>query len=140
MKSRGVFIVCVVYGLVLCVLGGLVAGFGHGTYTLIALAGAPFSFFGAPVCFIAALTQWMLLVMAGRKLSAPKAFYVAFLVLHYVSAALLLSLPSSVYADWSYIGKIPHSYRVLLLLAFCFYLFGQIFIWKYVMPPRRENT
>jgi len=117
MQFRWTLAVSVVYGFVLCAMGVLVAAFGHGTYTLIGLAGAPFSFLGIPISIAAALTQWMLLVVAGQRLSASKAFYVAFLMLHYVSA-LLLSLPSSKYADWSYVGSLPQSLRLLLPLGF----------------------
>jgi len=120
MQFRWTLAVSVVYGFVLCAMGVLVAGLGHGTYTLIGLAGAPFSFLGIPISIAAALTQWMLLVRAGQRLSASKAFYVASLMLHYVSA-LLLSLPSSKYADWSYVGSLPQSLRrfcrLVLLLS-----------------------
>ena len=136
MQSRWTLAVCVVYGIVLCAMGVLVAGFGHGSYMLIGLAGAPFSFLGIPISIAAALTQWMLLVAVGQRLSTSKAFYVAFLMLHYVSALLLLSLPSSKYADWSYVGSLPQSLRLLLLLGFSWYLLGQVFLWKGVLSPK----
>ena len=120
------------YGLVLCVFGLIVAGFGHGTFTLLGLAGAPFSFFGVPVAIAASVTQWGMLALARSRFGIPKQYLVAFLTLHYASAALLLVLPSSAFSDWEYVRQIPESYKFLLVVGFAWYCVGQMFVWKAV--------
>src|SRR5579884_4219328 len=72
-----------VYGAMLCFCGFALAGFGHGTYFLIGLAGAPFSILGPLAAILASLAQWGLLVSAQRRFRLHQRFVVVFLVLHY---------------------------------------------------------
>jgi hypothetical protein len=57
------------YGIVLGALAIYCAGAGHGSYLLLGVAGAPFSYFGIPAAIAAAFAQWPLLVLALRKAS-----------------------------------------------------------------------
>jgi hypothetical protein len=125
------------YGAVLCLIGILVAGFGHGTYALLGLAGAPFSFLGTPIAIIATLFQWWLLAVACQKMHLPKPYFIGFLFAHYVAAAALLLLPSSDFADWEYVRRIPQSYRLLLAFGFVWYLIGQMVVWKVLVTGQR---
>jgi hypothetical protein len=133
MVSRRIVWLFFAYGLVLCLFGLIVAGFGHGTFTLLGLAGAPLSFFGVPMAIAASLTQWGMLFLARRRFGIAKLYLVAFLALHYASAALLLLLPSSAFSDWEYVRRIPGSYRFLLAVGFGWYCAGQMFVWKVVV-------
>lgn len=132
MVSRRIVWLFFAYGLVLSLFGLMVAGFGHGTFTLLGLAGAPFSFFGVPAAIAASVTQWGGLVFARSRFGIPKQYLVAFLVLHYASAALLLLLPSNALSDWEYVRRLPESYRFLLVVGFGWYCVGQMILWKAV--------
>lgn len=127
MVARGSDWTFFAYGVVLCLLGIIVAGFGHGAFTLLGLAGAPFSFFGIPLAIAASATQWGMLVLVSSRFGIPKQYLVAFLALHYASAALLLVLPSSEFSDWEYVRRIPESW---LVVGFGWYCVGQMFVWK----------
>ena len=128
-----------VYSAILCLIGIVVAGFGHGTYTLLGLAGAPFSFLGIPIAIVATLCQWSFLSALWQKMRFPKPYFIGFLGLHYITATTLLLLPSSEFADWEYVGHIPRSYQFLLACGFCWYLFGQIVIWRTLSRPRHPD-
>ena len=135
MISRNPTALLFAYGMSLCIFGVLVAGFGHGTYTLLALAGAPFSAFGIPFAIVATLLQWgALSFLRGRYEIAPR-YFVAFLMLHYIVAALLLSLRSSEFADWKYLRDLPQFDWLLLTGGFGVYVLGQVSIWKSLTPP-----
>ena len=125
-----------VYSTVLCLIGVVVAGFGHGSYTLLGLAGAPFSFLGIPIAIIATLCQWSFLAAAWQKIRFPKPYFISFLALHYIAATALLLLPSSQFADWEYVGHLPRSYQFLLACGFFWYLIGQVLIWRVLSRPR----
>jgi len=125
------------YGAVLCLIGILVAGFGHGTYTLLGLSGAPFSFLGIPIAIIATMFQWGLLALAYQKMHLPKPYFIGFLSAHYVAAAALLLIPSSEFADWEHVSRIPQSYRLLLAFGVAWYLIGQTFVWKVLVTSQR---
>lgn len=120
------------YGVVLASCGFLVAGYGHGTYTLLALAGAPLSALGPLPATIAALVQWPLMVAANRRMPG---IVRVFLFAHYAAAILLLTLPTSPYADWSYAATIPSPYRALLVAGFLWYVAGQVVLWKALLRP-----
>jgi hypothetical protein len=106
MRGKGVALLFA-YGAVLCLRAVAVAGGGHGTYTLLGIAGAPFSAFGIPFAIVAALLQWGIMAALWRRRDTTTWALVGFLVLHYVSAAFLLLLPASQYADWEYVRRVP---------------------------------
>jgi hypothetical protein len=136
MRSRKTVWMFVVYGFVLCSCGVLVAGFGHGTYTLLALAGAPFSAFGVPFAIAASLAQWGVLALVAQR--GDRKYAIGFLLVHYIAAILLL-LPSSEFGDWGYVRLIPRMYEWILALGFTWYLIGQIFLWKAVSEPQTSR-
>lgn len=129
MLTQRTVLAFIVYGAVLCLCGVAVAGFGHGTYTLLGLAGSPFSALGAPVAMIAALTQWGLLAVARQRYGLHFGYVIAFLAFHYAVAVFLLC-PASGFADWERVAVIPQSYQVVLALGFGWYLLGQAFLWR----------
>jgi hypothetical protein len=137
MQSSKTVWIFVFYGFILCCCGLLVASFGHGTYTLLGLAGAPFSAFGIPFAILASLAQWGLLALLMQRWE--RRYAVGFLLLHYIVAALLLSLPSSEFGDWRYVRQIPQMYQFALALGFSWYFIGQMLLWKVVVVDSKTS-
>ena len=123
----------IVYGTVLAAFGFVVAGYGHGTYLLMGLAGAPLSLLGPLEAMLASLLQWPLVVAA--KIRVPK-FARGFVLVHYATALLLLTVPSSPYADWNYAANIPHKYRAILVAGMVWYVTGQVVLRKISFRPQ----
>jgi len=134
--TRKVVVFLFAYGAVLCLCGVLVAGAGHGTYTLLGIAGSPFSALGIPFAIVGALLQWGLMALLWRRYETTTWPFAAFLLLHYIAAALLLSLPASPYADWDYVSRVQ-GIRTPMFLGFVWYVFGQFLIWGTLKARKR---
>lgn len=134
MTTKMAISVALIYGAVLAVCSFVAAGFGHGTYTLLGLAGSPFAVLGIPAAFLAACFQWCGLVLARSWIGHR--YLAAILIVHYAAGALLLTVSASPYADWSYVGKLPQSARVILVFGFLCYGVGQIALWRTLLKQK----
>jgi hypothetical protein len=143
MASVRTIVLLFVYGLGLCFFGFLFGGAGHGIYGPLGLAGSPFSAIGVrsswgyEPAFVAAALQWGLLGCAMRWMGLRRAWVVAFLAVHYTTAALLLSVPSSPYADWAYGTGVPEGWWLWVALGVAWYLAGQVLVWRVVVKDGR---
>jgi hypothetical protein len=144
MVSARTLVLLFVYGLGLCVFAALFGGAGHGIYGPLGLAGSPFSAIGVrsswgyELDFAAAAFQWGLLGCAMRWLRVRRAWVVGFLAVHSLTAVVLLSVPSSPYADWAYGARMSEGWWLLAALAAVWYLVGQVLVWRIVVRGRRR--
>ncbi|HEY3768111.1 MAG TPA: hypothetical protein VGN44_05515 [Candidatus Angelobacter sp.] len=126
------------YGIVLCVIGVIYAGAGHGSYFFVILASAPvwvLSFqgpFGVGISIAAVPVLWIgvgfLLNVQNKQ---KKKLFLALMLVHYVSAMVLLVLS---HEEW----KTPSS--MLEMFGLIWYCFGQIAIWRTFLKNNRSTT
>jgi hypothetical protein len=144
MVSRLMIVLLFVYGAGLVVFCALFDGAGHGVFGPVGLAGSPFSAIGVrsswgiDLAFAAAGLQWGLLACAGRWLRLGRGWLVGFLTVHYVTAALLLALPSSPYADWAYEMRVSGGLWLVMAAGAAWYLAGQALVWRVMLGVGRR--
>jgi hypothetical protein len=139
MPSSWSSVILFTYGIVLVVLGVIVAGGGHGSYLLIWLAGAPFSIFGIPIAIVAAILQWGLLAFALQRFTIRFKAVLGFLILHYVVAASFVFRVFGQIDDLDYIRRSPHGIRMMLVLGLGCYIMGQCFVWYVSLHKNTRN-
>jgi hypothetical protein len=129
-KNYYFVVVGFLYGLMLSIIGLLVAGAGHGTYALIGAFSAPFGLLGIPVALLGAIILWSVL---GLVLAASKMKILLFLMgIHYVGIILVLN--TETYGDTEYFSKMFETNPSLIILGLVVYVVGQLLIWlRYLM-------
>ena len=126
------------YGCALTVLGFLAAGYGHGTYTLLALASSPAGVVGVPGMLLLGPALWAFVGWLLSRRGTRKTMFLVVMLLHYAGAAYLLT--SSQFADWEIVTMNWEQIRVAMVGSLCWYAAGQIVIWTtFFMPVRRRQ-
>jgi hypothetical protein len=117
------------YGTVLCIAALYLAGFGHGSYLLLALAGAPFS----PL-------QWGLLAILQRRWKRAPIFVIGFLILHYASAGFAVRfLLDPEDTDFQRLNGMLHGFTTYLTMSVILYVGGQIVLWSIALKGLSAN-
>lgn len=118
------------YGTVLCIAALYLAGFGHGSYLLLVLAGAPFSLLGMPTACLACLLQWGLLAILQRWWKRTPSFVIGFLIVHYMAAGFALHLLLSPQdTNLEELNRMLPGFTLYLCAGLSWYLGGQIVLW-----------
>lgn len=123
------------YGLVLTVFGVMLAGAGHGTYILLGMASAPFSFFGVIFSVIVPPLMWG--ALAGLLAERRQTLLVA-LAVHYFS--LLLIPFSEDFGESKYLVKAMEDYPAVLISSVAFYAVGQVLFWFYWFKVKTKHS
>jgi hypothetical protein len=142
MIGKSHLVLLAVYGIILCIVAFFVAGFGHGSYLLLGLAGAPFSAISIPLAFLASVLQWPMIPIVCSRFSFGRRLMAGFLIIHYVSAAVILLWPTSEYADLGYLTRMPRDVITLFVVGVIWYLGGQAFLWIRTLKglPAHKST
>lgn len=130
MLSKFQVVLFFVYGVTLWLVAAYLAGFGHGSYLLFAITGAPFYYLFAPIGAFACLFQWGLLAMLLSGWRRAPAFVVGFLILHCVTAVLAVHLrldPQDV--DFGRLNSMLPHFNLYLSVGLAWYIGGQIVLW-----------
>ena len=123
------------YGLVLCVIGLLAAGWGHGTYLPIAVFGAPFGILLDPLALFACLVWWP---VVGFTIGASRRPWIAIVLLlthaSAVVAMLVFGTPwESADDQWLYYDRARVHYGAMLFTGWVVYVIGQAIGWSMVL-------
>ena len=121
------------YGVGLSLLAVPMAGFGHGTYILLALASSPFAAFGNVAAIVAPPFIWTLIWSLLRE---RRQIFLAAIAIQYVSAAVVLIVTH--FGDWEYLSKSWKLQPLLVAIGFAWYVAGQGLIW--LDFSRRDRT
>jgi hypothetical protein len=128
------------YGVTLSSVGFMLAGAGHGTYMLLAIASAPLSLLGGFWFFVGPPLLWTMvgsvLAYSSRILQRQIVFFV--LSLHYVSGPIAWFVAD--YADLKYFEGAWQINALMLLGGITFYMLGQISIWAYWLKQGRLKS
>src|SRR5215467_14292418 len=126
------------YGCALTVFGFLAAGYGHGTYTLLALASSPAGVVGLPGMLLLGPALWAFVGWLLSRRDRRKTMFLVVMLLHYAGAVYLLT--SSQFADWEIVAGNWERIRFAAVGSYCWYVAGQIVIWiTFFMPVRRRQ-
>ena len=123
------------YGLVLCVIGLLATGWGHGTYLPVAVFGAPFGVLPGPLGLFACLAWWPAVAFAIGASRRPW-MAIALLLIHAaaVAAMLVFGTPfESADEQWRYYERARMHYGALLFTGWVVYVVGQATAWSMVL-------
>ncbi len=125
------------YGIVVEALALVFTGAGHGTYTLFGLIGSPFtaippfSFpYGFMVGLVAGTLQWGVLGTLFSRRTVGRKFLIAYLLVHYAVAAVLLTYPDGPFADWRYVTRVGNT---VVASGFALYALGQAYLWWVIL-------
>jgi hypothetical protein len=130
-----------VYGAVLCIVALYLAGYGHGSYLLLNLAGAPFSLFGPLSACLACLLQWGLLAILMRRWKSAPISVIGFLILHYVAACFAVRYQLSPEdTDLNILDRKLPGFTVYLFAGLIWYLGGQIVFWMVALKSVFANS
>jgi hypothetical protein len=115
------------YGIVLCTVGVMAAGGGHGTYIFLTLASAPVIILGVVVSLLAAPILWFVVGwLLNDKNKQKKIFFLAIMSVYYISAGFLLIDRRE---EWQYMGQLWKVAPLLVTAGWAWYLTGQIVVW-----------
>ena len=128
MNARFQAVVFLIYGAVLCMTALYLAGFGHGSYMLLALIGAPLSLLGVQAACFAGLLQWSLLPIVQRKTERPL-LIIGLLIAHHVSAGFAIHRLSSGDPNLEQLRRTMPGFTACLFAGLIWYLVGQIWLW-----------
>ena len=119
------------YGAILSCIGFMLAGAGHGTYLMLAIASAPLSLLGGVWFFVAPPLLWTVVgsFLAYTSRIPQRQIVLFILSLHYLSGLLAWFVAD--YGDLKYFERVWQVNPLMLLGVIAFYMFGQISIWTY---------
>jgi len=121
-------LVGIVYGAALAFVGFMLAGVGHGSYLLLFVAAAPFSFVGFWPMFIFPLLMWGIVGwLLGSSSRFEQRLAVGITLFHYVSVALGLYVLMSPVGE--FVLKMFQYDYWSAVIGTSIYLLGQILIW-----------
>lgn len=128
------------YGVILSCVGFMLAGAGHGTYILLAIASAPLSLLGGFWFLVSPPLLWTIvgsiLAYSSRIQQRQIGFFV--LSVHYLSGLFAWFVAD--YADLKYFERVWQDNALMLVGGITFYLFGQISIWAYWLKQGRHKS
>lgn len=125
------------YGIVLCGIGMMAAGAGHGTYIFVILASAPVwaltnaGPIGVGISLLAIPVLWFVVgLLLNGKSRQKTAVFLTIMLVHYASAVWLLLADRQ---EWRLTNQ------MLAVLGFSVYLLGQIVVWWAFAGNIRSN-
>jgi len=130
-----------IYGAVLCIASLYLAGFGHGSYLLLDLTGAPYSLFGPLTACLACSLQWGLLAILQIRWKRAPVLVIGFLILHYVTAYIAvhyLLFPED--TDFNILNRKLPGFPIYLSAGLIWYLGGQVVLWITALKSVLANS
>ena len=115
----------------------MAAGGGHGTYIFLTLASAPAIILGVAASLLAAPVLWFVVgSLLNDKNKQKKAFFLAIMSVHYISAVFLLIDRRE---EWQHMEQLWKMYPLLVAAGWVWYLTGQIVFWTVFFKNGHSN-
>ncbi len=116
-----------VYGIVLCTIGIIAAGGGHGTYIFLTLASAPAIILGVVASLLAAPALWFVVGwLLNDKNRQKRVFFLTIMSVYYISAGFLLIGGRE---EWQHMDRLWKVSPRFVAAGLAWYLTGQIVVW-----------